>query len=98
MAKVEMNGFTVNNVEPCPECKSEQYARIDGVMGMVQVCCDKCDYVADGAIMIRGTYDIHTNRKGFIEVTRKFFNLWNESVANLKGYKSKRVRIIDQHK
>lgn len=95
MAKVEMNGFTVTNVEPCPKCKHEQYARIDHVLNMVQICCDKCDYVADGALMVRGKANVHTEKERFIEITRTMFNFWNEQVANFNDTKIKKVRILN---
>lgn len=66
MAKIVMNGFTVHNVEPCPNCNSEKIARIDDIMGMVQICCEKCDFVAEGAILLRGRYNLHTERDKFI--------------------------------
>lgn len=95
MNKVQMKGFTVHNVEPCPKCNSDKYARRDEVMGMVIMCCDECDYEADGCLIMRGSVSLAKNRKGFIEVTRAMFNHWNESIANQRGDKPKRVRIIN---
>lgn len=94
MAKVEMNGFTVHNVEPCPKCGATEYASRNSVMKMVIMCCDKCDYEAPGAILFQGHVSLKGNRKGFIEATRNFFNHWNEGVAQETGVKAKRVRIF----
>lgn len=94
MAKVGMNGFTVTNVESCPKCKSEQYARIDGVLNMVQICCDKCDYVADGALMLRGSANVYKEKERFIEMTRTMFNFWNKQVASFNQTEIKKVRIL----
>jgi len=93
MAKVEMNGFIIQNVEPCPKCGSNDYARREDVCNMIIMCCDKCDYEASGALMVHGRYSLSQNRKKFIELTRNMFNHWNEKVALDKGQKVKRVRI-----
>lgn len=95
MAKVKMNGFTVHNVEPCPNCGAVEYARREGVMRTLMMCCNKCDYEAEGAIMINSPVSLSKNRDGFIKVTRAMFNLWNESIAVQIGEKPKRVRIIN---
>lgn len=93
MAKVEMNGFTVHNVAPCPKCDATNYARRDEVLGMVIMCCNECDYEVPGAIMMRGSVSVHTNPKAFREWTRSFFNHWNKGVAEETGSKVKHVRI-----
>lgn len=93
MAKVEMNGFTVNNVEPCPKCKATQYARRNTIMKIVEICCDKCDYTAPGGIMINGSYSLKADRKAFIGVTRDMFNFWNKAIAKELNIKEKKVRI-----
>lgn len=95
MAKVLMNGFTVNNVDPCPECGSTDYARINEIPTFYQICCDKCDYVVPGALMLQGNFNINRNRKAFVEATRAMFNFWNEGVAEGQNKKAKRVRIIN---
>lgn len=88
-----MSGFTVNNVEPCPECGAEKYGYREEIMWMFIIGCDSCDFEAPGAVVVNRAVNVDRDRKEFIEATRNFFNHWNRAVAELQGLAPKRVRI-----
>lgn len=91
--EVIMNGFKVENVEPCPKCNSAEYARREGFLQTVVMCCANCDYEASGAIRFGRVINLHDDRDDFIEASRVLFNHWNEKVAIFKDTKINKVEI-----